>query len=107
MDELIPILGIFFVIGVPVMSVAAKFVLQPLLREVTEAIRGGKTGDLEELRERVARLEGHLTTQGHQLDQLIEAELFRRKLEAGEAPAPRQSLPHEPPASRAPTDTKV
>jgi hypothetical protein len=86
MEELIPIVAIFFVIGVPVMSVAAKFVLQPLLRELTAAIKGGKAEDFEEMRDRVARLEGHLLTQGRQLDQLVEAELFRRKLEAGGTP---------------------
>ena len=83
MEVLIPLFGIFFVIGVPVMSVAAKFVLQPLLREVVEAIRGGKTREFDELQERVVRLEEHLLTQGRQLDQLVEAELFRRRLEAG------------------------
>lgn len=83
MEALIPIVAIFFVIGVPVMSIAAKFVLQPLIRELTAAIKGGKAEDFEELKERVSRLEGHLLTQGRQLDQLVEAELFRRKLEAG------------------------
>ncbi len=90
MEALIPIVAIFFVIGVPVMSIAAKFVLQPLIRELTAAIKGGKTEDLEELKERVSRLEGHLLTQGRQLDQLVEAELFRRKLETG---ADRAELP--------------
>jgi len=88
MEDLIPILGIFFVIGVPVMSIAAKFVLQPLLRELTGAIRGGKVEEVEALKERVARLEGHLQTQESQLAQLVEAELFRRQLEAGPASAP-------------------
>lgn len=92
MEELIPILGIFFVIGVPVMSVAAKFVLQPLLRDLTGAIRGGKAGELEALTARVANLEGHLVTQGRQLDQLVEAELFRRKLETGSGDPPGGSI---------------
>jgi hypothetical protein len=83
MENLIPLFAIFFVIGVPVMSVAAKFVLQPLLRELTQAIRGGKAKELEAIQERVALLEDHLLTQGHQLDLLAEAEQFRRKLEAG------------------------
>ena len=87
MEVLIPLFGIFFVIGVPVMSIAAKFVLRPLLREVTEAVRGGRTEELEELRERVALLEGHLETQGTRVDRLLEAELFRRKLEADPASA--------------------
>ena len=86
MEELIPLFGIFFVIGVPVMSVAAKFVLQPLLRDVTEAIRGGKAEELEELRDRVTRLETHLGTHGRHLEQLVEAEQFRRQLETGARP---------------------
>ncbi|MFV1986837.1 MAG: hypothetical protein ACC682_06130 [Gemmatimonadota bacterium] len=83
MEDLIPLFGIFFVIGVPVMAVSAKFVLQPLLRELIQAIRGGKAEELEDVRERVARLEDHLLTQARQLDQLVEAESFRRQLEAG------------------------
>lgn len=92
MEELIPILGIFFVIGVPVMAVAAKFVLQPLLRDLTGAIRGGKPEEFEALTARVADLEGHLLTQGHQLAQLVDAELFRRKLETGPGDAPAGSI---------------
>jgi len=95
MEELIPIVAIFFVIGVPVMSIAAKFVLQPLLRDITDAIRGGKAAELEELRDRVARLEGHLSTQGRQLNQLVDAELFRRQLEAGMSP-PAEARPAAP-----------
>jgi len=87
MAELIPLFGIFFVIGVPVMAVATKFVLQPLLRELTQAVRGGKAEEFEDVRERVARLEGHLLTQARQLDQLVEAEMFRRQLEVGPADA--------------------
>ena len=100
MEELIPLFGIFFVIGVPVMSVAAKFVLQPLLREVTEAIRGGKAEEFDELQERVVRLEEHLLTQGRQLDQLVEAELFRRRLEAGRETGEKGPVPDVPEWSR-------
>ena len=63
METLIPLFAIFFVIGIPVMSVAAKFVLQPLLRELTQAIRGGKAKEFEAIQERVIRLEDHLLTQ--------------------------------------------
>jgi len=106
MEELIPIVAIFFVIGVPVMSIAAKFVLQPLLRELTSAIKGGKVEDVEELKERVARLEGHLLTQGRQLDQLVDAELFRRKLEAGpEASVEPATAPEAPAQSWVQSDT--
>jgi len=83
MEDLIPIFAIFFVIGVPVMSIAARFVLRPLLLDVTQAIRGGKAGELNDLKERFSRLETHLSAQDQRIDQLVEAELFRRQLEAG------------------------
>lgn len=83
MEDLIPIVAIFFVIGVPVMSVAAHFVLRPLLRELTQAIRGGKASEIGDMKERLARLETHLLEQGRQLDQLVDAEMFRRELEEG------------------------
>ncbi len=85
MEELIPIVAIFFVIGVPVMSVAAHLVLRPLIRDLTGALRGGKADELDEIRERLSRLEGHLDLQGRQLAQLTEAERFRRQLESGRA----------------------
>ena len=40
-SELIPILGIVFVIGVPVTALAAHFVLRPLVRDITTAILSG------------------------------------------------------------------
>jgi hypothetical protein len=92
MEDLIPIFAIFFVIGVPVMSIAARFVLRPLLLDITQAIRGGKAGELNELRERFSRLENHLSAQDQRIDQLVEAELFRRQLEAGPS-APAASKP--------------
>lgn len=85
LDILIPLFGIFFVIGVPVMSIAAHFVLRPLIRDMTEALRGVKGREKDDLEYRIGRLEDALLEQGRQLDQLVEAELFRRRLEAGEA----------------------
>ncbi|MDX1579569.1 MAG: hypothetical protein R3266_13880 [Gemmatimonadota bacterium] len=89
MEELIPLFAIFFVIGVPVMSLAARFVLRPLIQDLTQAVRGTKADEIAELKDRMARLETHLLDQGRQLDQLAEAELFRRQLEEGsERPTP-------------------
>ncbi len=84
LEILIPLLGIFFVIGVPVMSIAAHFVLRPLIRDLTEALRGVKGREKEDMEHRIGRLEDALLEQGRQIDQLVEAELFRRRLEAGE-----------------------
>lgn len=99
MEELIPLFAIFFVIGVPVMSLAARFVLRPLLKDLTAAVRGGKADEIGELRDRLGRLETHLLEQGQQLDQLIEAELFRRELEQKSTAAlgsPAASEPRAP-----------
>jgi hypothetical protein len=92
---LIPLLGIFFVIGVPVMSIAAHFVLRPLIRDLTEALRGVKGREKEDMEHRIGRLEDALLEQGRQLDQLVEAELFRRRLEAGEPPISAKSATAE------------
>lgn len=99
MEELIPLFAIFFVIGVPVMSLAARFVLRPLIMDVTSAIRGGKQGEIADIRDRLGRLETHLVEQGERLDRLVEAELFRRRLEARPRPTPTgAAAPPEPAA---------
>lgn len=82
MDELIPILGIFFTIGVPVMSIAAHFVLRPLVRDVIQAIGGRSLQEKADTDERLARIEEALLQQEQQVDRLLEAEAFRLRLEA-------------------------
>lgn len=83
MDDLIPIVAIFFTIGVPVMSLAAHFVLRPMIKDLTGAIKGVKGGEKEDFEHRLTRLEDALLEQNQQLAHLVEAESFRRKLEAG------------------------
>ena len=83
MEELIPIVAIFFTIGVPVMSLAAHFVLRPMIRDLTGAIKNAKGQQGEDLEHRLTRLEDALLEQNQQLAHLVEAESFRRKLEAG------------------------
>lgn len=102
MEELIPLFAIFFVIGVPVMSLAARFVLRPLIMDVTTAIKRGKTEEIVEIRDRLSRLETHLEEQGVQLDRLVEAELFRRQLEAGTGPDAADAPAPPGPASETP-----
>ena len=82
-ELLIPLVSIFFVIGVPVMAVATHFVLRPLVRDMTGAIHGKAQAEAADLVERVGRLEQAILDQGQQLDRLVEAESFRRQLEAG------------------------
>ncbi len=82
--ELIPILAIVFVIGVPVTALAAHFVLRPLVRDITTAILAGGRGEQNSEVER--RLEG--LEEGQQniqlrLSQLVEAERFRQRIESG------------------------
>ena len=82
MEELIPIFAIFFIIGVPVMSLAAHFVLRPLVRDIVRALRGGTRDDLATLQAQIADLREELARHEGQIDQLVEAESFRRRLEA-------------------------
>ena len=82
-ELLIPLTAIFFVIGVPVLAVATHFVLRPLVRDVTGAISGKNRDATEDLAERIGRIEQAILDQGQQIDRLIEAEAFRRQLEAG------------------------
>ena len=81
MEELIPIVAIFFTIGVPVMAAAAHFVLRPMIRDLARAIKGDREEGAESLERRIARIEDVLLEQDRQIDRLLEAELFRRRLE--------------------------
>lgn len=82
LEVLIPLFGIFFVIGVPVMSLAARFVLRPLIKDLTEAVRGMKGRERTDFEARLGRIEEQVLEQGQRLDTLVEAELFRRRLES-------------------------
>ncbi len=93
MEELIPLVAIFFVIGVPVMSIAARFALRPLLKDLAEAMGRKSVTDGGELQKDVARLQAQVAEQGRQLEQLADAELFRRDLESRREAAARLSTP--------------
>lgn len=80
---LIPLLAIFFIFGVPIMAVATHFVLRPIVRDVIGAIHGKAEAEAEDLTNRLGRLEQAVLDQGQQVDRLVEAEVFRRQLEAG------------------------
>jgi hypothetical protein len=82
-DVLVPLFGIFFVIGVPVLAVATHFVLRPMVREIIRALRSRGEAEEADLLSRIDRLEQAMLDQGQQLDRLVEAESFRRQLEAG------------------------
>lgn len=82
MENLIPIFAIFFVIGVPVMSIATHFVLRPLVRDIVGALRGGSRQELDGLRAQITELHEDFARHENQLHVLTEAEAFRRQLEA-------------------------
>jgi len=83
MDELIPLFGIFFVIGVPVMSVAAHFVLRPMVKDIADAILTLKGRASPEIEARLAELEEGQRLIDRRLESLIESDRFRQELEAG------------------------
>jgi hypothetical protein len=82
MDDFIPIVAIFFIIGVPVMSIATHFVLRPLVRDIVGALRGGSREELDGLRAQITELHEEVSRHETQLHTLTEAEAFRRQLEA-------------------------
>lgn len=81
MDELIPLLAIFFGLGVPALSLATHFVLRPLVKDIVEALRTGPSSDLVALQRRVDELQEELTRHEVQLEELSAAESFHRRLE--------------------------
>lgn len=93
-DMIIAVVAIFFTIGIPVLAMATHFALRPLVREVRDLAEamGPRKRDREmiaRLTERIEQLEGEHRERGELLDQLAEAELFRRQLEedtGGETP---------------------
>lgn len=86
LDILIPLFGIFFVIGVPVLAIATHFVLRPMVKDIIGALRSRGETEEADLLARIDRLEQAMLDQGQQLDRLVEAESFRRQLEAGSEP---------------------
>jgi len=82
--ELIPIVAILCVIGIPMIGLVVRFALSPLIQDLSGAIRGGARDDLEEVKERLARLERQTELQSEELQRLSEVERFHRELESGE-----------------------
>ena len=97
LGDLIPVMAIFFVIGVPITAAAIRWVLHPVLRDLIEAVRGERLSEDEDLQARLARLEETVHRQGEQMERLVEAELFRRRLESGERPPDRPASRPPPP----------
>lgn len=83
MAELIPIVAIFFTIGVPVTALAAHFVLRPLVKDIVQALRGGSRDEVAALQRQIGALQETVEGQEEQLARLVEAESFRKALEIG------------------------
>ncbi len=90
----IAVVAIFFTIGIPVLAMATHFALRPLVKDLAEALgpRKRERETIARLTERVEQLEGESRERGELVDQLAEAELFRRQLEEGAAGGTRQDV---------------
>ena len=80
-EALVPIMAIFFVIGLPMIGLVTRFAIRPVIRDLGESVRGHRDEETAELAERLARLEERLEDQDRTLRRLEEAERFRRRLE--------------------------
>lgn len=87
MEDLIPIVAIICVIGLPMLGLVARFALRPLVQDLTRAIRGAADDELEEMKERLARLETQISLHDDQIERLVETERFHRELDAGGDPS--------------------
>jgi hypothetical protein len=85
LGELIPILGIVFVIGVPVTALAAHFVLRPMVRDITESILALRGGASPDIHRRLTELEEGQRLIDRRLESLIEADRFHHTLDSGDA----------------------
>lgn len=85
MEELVGIVAVICVIGLPMGGLVLRFALRPLVQDLTTAMKGDARQELADVRERVAALEDRLEQQDELLERLAEAERFRRELESGEA----------------------
>lgn len=81
MVDPIEVLAIIFVLGIPSVALATHLVVRPLLRDVF-----GSKADKEkrsEIESRIEQLEDVVRDMDTQVHRLVEAERFRRELEAG------------------------
>lgn len=75
------------------MSLAAHFVLRPLVRDVIAAIKGKQVERDDEIEARLARLEEAVEEQTDHVDRLLEAEAFRLRLESGASASSSRPAP--------------
>lgn len=83
MEELVGIVAVICLIGLPMGGLVLRFALRPLVQDLTTAMKGDARQELAETRERVAALEDRLEAQGELLERLVETERFHRELATG------------------------
>ena len=88
MNDILGMMAIFFIFGVPSLALATHLVVRPLFREYAK-LKGLKV-DKEQLEARMAQLEDVVHDIDRQVNRLADAERFRRELETGRE---RRSLP--------------
>ena len=82
-DSIVEIFLALCIFGIPAAALSLRFVLRPMLKDVTEAIRSIKQGTSPELEQRLLELEEGQQLIGEHLKQLVEAERFRAELRSG------------------------
>lgn len=82
-DVLVEAILALTIIGIPAAALAARFVLRPMLKDIVEAIQSVKQPASPELERRLTDIEESHQLIEQQLNQLIEAERFRRELGSG------------------------
>ncbi|KPK60945.1 MAG: hypothetical protein AMS21_09290 [Gemmatimonas sp. SG8_38_2] len=80
-DELVVFLTV--ILGIPAAALSVRFVLRPMLRDVTEAIRNIREPVSPDLERRLAELEEGQQLISERLNHLIEAERFQQQLHSG------------------------
>lgn len=83
LEELVSVVAIVCVIGLPMFGIVARFALRPLVQDFARAIRGASEDELNELHERLALLEERLDQQERAVNRVTEADRFHRELRAG------------------------
>lgn len=81
--DLIPVVAIICVIGLPMFGIVARFALRPLVKDLATAIRGASEDELNEIHERLALIEDRLDHQEEALQRISDADRFHRELQAG------------------------
>jgi len=82
-DTLIELILAITVFGIPAVALSMRFVLRPMLKDVTEAILSIREPTSPKLEHRLAELEEGQQVIGEQLKRLVEAERFRAELRSG------------------------